>query len=249
MAFSDTLTHMLPAVGMLAYGPAGAGVGTILAGAAGRAQANKLENAAAAAEKAIPMYDPHQLSLINEVDRTRRAFQAGTDPHTSSATRSLLQTGSTVGGNVLRAGGPDVIQNLLRSQSATQQAIGKVAAGTAGAANDLLSLKGRLVDNAAERVYGQQRRRADDLLARAARSRQDANNNMLAGVPFLPQIGVSRSAPTSPFSELFGDILSGGSSRSTVEMPSGQPGSMLPSSYKLGDLTMGPPPVNFGFGY
>ena len=243
MAFSDFLTHSLPAVGQLAFGPVGAGAGTILAGALGQAGASDLERQAKAAQGDITSNSPGQIAQINDVTRRERAFSAGTDPITSNAIRQTMQAGSMVGYNLLRAGGADVTQNLLRNQSATQQAIGRHAAAGADGSINLLALKGRLIDNAQERTSRDMKIRADNLMAQAAVARQDSRNNMLAGVPFLPQLGIGtkKTTPVSPFMEIFGETLSGAQSRGGS--------SSLGSGYQLGDLTNTQNPINFGFGY
>lgn len=214
MAFSDLLMHSLPAVGQIAGGPVGGAVGTLAAGVLGQFAADGQQKAADAAVNAIPMYDPKQLSYMNDVQRTERAFRAGTDPNTTNAIRQAVQAGGQVGANLVRAGGTDVFSNLLRGQAATQQAIGRYSAAAGAEANNVMNMRGRLVDNMAARVYSQQRMRADDLMAKVARTRQDANNNMLAAVPMLPQVGLKKS--TTPFQDIFGqpDGALGGSWRS-----------------------------------
>lgn len=187
MAASDFLLGALPVAGTILGGPIGGAAGTLAAGLIGQGVADKKQKAYNKAEGAIPMVDPTQQAYLARVRQQERAMRAGTDPSSAMAQRLAGNIAGQTQSNLLRAGGPGMANNLLRSQAALGNQIGQIGANAATGADRLLSYQGGLIDNMANRVYQRQREIRNQALARYEQSRQDANNNIAASVGLLPQ--------------------------------------------------------------
>ena len=241
MALFDTLTNLLPAVGTVLGGPVGGAIGTIAAGAVQGNQANKLMDKMWAQDNQIPLYDPMQQAALQKVRQQEKQFRAGTDPNSALANRMVGQAAAQTQANLMRGGGPGLVQNLLTSQRTAGNQYAQIGANAAAAANQMLPMELNLVGDMAKRAYDRQRYRRDIYFAQAEQRRQDANNNMMAGIGLLPQLDVS--------GVLGGRAATPVSAPQTMARTMGTSASVgLPTNYRLGDLAT-KPAYNYGFGY
>ena len=272
MALFDTLTNLLPAAGTVLGGPVGGAIGTMAAGALQGGQANKLMDKMWAQDNQIPLYDPMQQAALQKVRQQEKQFRAGTDPNSALANRMVGQAAAQTQANLMRGGGPGLVQNLLTSQRTAGNQYAQIGANAAAAANQMLPMELNLVGDMAKRAYDRQRYRRDIYFAQAEQRRQDANNNMMAGIGLLPElnigdglIGMMRKKASSPAPA---SGVSGFTSlMNRTAMASGAPGTPMPSAalpanYSLGDIATSKQmpigslgyatpvaPTNFGFNY
>lgn len=161
-------------------GPWGALIGGIAGGIHGifkGAEAAKLRKDYEKKEKNIPLYDPMQIAYLNNVTQQERLMRSGMDSSSALAARLQGNAGAQTQANLVRAGGPNVVQNLLRSQAVTQNQNAVVGANASQAAGDLMRLRGRLIDNIAERVYSRQREIRNQAMDKYALAAQGIKNN------------------------------------------------------------------------
>lgn len=212
-------------------GPWGALIGGIAGGIHGiikGAEAAKLRKDYEKKEKALPLYDPTQIAYLNNVAQQERLYRSGMDA--SSALAARLQGNATAQTqlNLLRAGGPSTVQNLLRSQAVGQNQAAIIGANGSQAANDLMRLRGRLIDNIAERVYSRQREIRNQAMDRYALAAQGIKN----------QAGSAMGA--IPGQETFGGMFGGGRQKQVPQQQGAQMGSpAYTSSYT--DRSLGQP--------
>ena len=183
MALSDVLGSALPAAGFLLGGPAGAAVGAFAGGLAQNSAANRKMGEWNQLDRAIPLNDP---------------YRAGADPSTALANRMAQQAGAQTQSNLVRSGGPGIVQNLLSSQNVTQRNLAQAGALAAQGADRMLGMQGDLTNMMAQRRYDRQRYRRDLALMQGQQMRQDANNQMMSAIALLPQAKIG------------GGLLSGG---------------------------------------
>lgn len=139
-------------------------------------------------DAAIPLDDPEQRSILNRLGNQERYYRAGTDTNTAYANRLAMNAGAQAQTNLVRAGGPGIIQNLLSSQAVTGRQLGANAAQAAGMANQMLGMQGDLVNLMAQRRYDRQRYRRDLSLMQGTQYQQDANNHTQAGITSATQL-------------------------------------------------------------
>ncbi len=109
--------------------------------------------------------------------------------NTAYANRLANSAGAQAQANIVRAGGPGIVQNLLSSQMVTGRQLGANAAQAAGMANEMLGAQASLVNLMAQRRYDRQRYRRDQALLESQQYRQDANNYTHAAISGLGQNG------------------------------------------------------------
>lgn len=215
MAFSDTLISALPAIGTVAGGPVGGAVGGLTAGLLMGADADKQRREYDRAERAIPLQDPAQVSLLDQVRRDRKALRAGTDPMTSYRLMEARNQGQQTAANIARnsGGSTGALQSgLMRVNDSTNRAIAGAGAIASQRADNILNMEGSLVNSMADRLYQRQLSRANLIWGEYARRREDGNRQALAALGLLPQLGwkgafaspsqremgrLSREAPTA----------------------------------------------------
>jgi len=198
MALSDVLGSALPAAGFLLGGPAGAAVGAFAGGLAQNSAANRKMGEWNQLDRAIPLNDPAQQSYLGRLERQERQYRAGADPSTALANRMAQQAGAQTQSNLVRSGGPGIVQNLLSSQNVTQRNLAQAGALAAQGADRMLGMQGDLTNMMAQRRYDRQRYRRDLALMQGQQMRQDANNQMMSAIALLPQAKIG------------GGLLSGG---------------------------------------
>lgn len=124
----------------------------------------------------IPLDDPEQRGYLNKLARQERHYRAGTDPNTALANRLAQQSGAQAQSNLVRAGGPGIVQNILSSQNVTNRGLAANAAQAAGMADNMLGMQGQLTNLMASRRYDRQRYRRDLNLMQGTQHQQNANN-------------------------------------------------------------------------
>ena len=207
MAFSDVLGLALPAAGYALGGPIGGAIGSFAGGLAMNAAAGNKMKEFERRDKGIPMDDPEQRGYLNRLARQERMYRAGADPNTGLANRLAQQSGAQAQSNLVRAGGPGTVQNLLSSQNITNRGLAANAAQAAGMADRMLGMQGELTNMMANRRYDRQRYRRDLALMQGQQYQQNANNLMSSGLGLAAQgmganfrglLGGTRSEAGSP---------------------------------------------------
>lgn len=181
------------------FGPVGAGIGAGVGLAEGilkNSANNKLQKAYSQAEGNIPLYDPNQQAYLSQVRQQERNLRAGTDASSAMAQQLAGNVNAQTQGNLLRAGGTGVVNNLLRAQAGMGNQIAGIGAQAGGQANGLLGAQGTLISNMAERVYQRQQQIRNQALDRAEQGRQDAMNTTMAAIGAAPSIA---GGITNPF--------------------------------------------------
>ncbi len=190
------IENFLPLLGTVAFGPMGGAVGTAAAGAIGMGRAKGFESEYNQADKNVHPIDPMQLAYMNELKRQEKTYRAGTDPSAGFAMSGVRDTGAQTMSNIRRAGGG--VGDLLRSQRVSDRGYAEISARSSGIANQLLGMRGGVVNDISDRVFGEQKYHRGMKYAQWQNAQQDANNNIQAGVGMLAQ-GI-------PDEGLFGDI-------------------------------------------
>lgn len=193
MALSDSLISALPAIGTIAGGPVGGAVGGLASGLIMGAQADKQKKAYQKAESAIPLQDPGQVALLDQVRRDRQALRAGTDPMTSNLVGQIRNQGQQTASNLARNSGGSsgmLTSNILRANEGSSRAIAGAGAMASQRADSLLNMQGSLVNSMADRLYNRQLSRANQIYSEYARKREDANRTTMAAIGLLPQAQV-----------------------------------------------------------
>lgn len=124
----------------------------------------------------IPLNDPVQQTFLNRLNQQERYYRAGSDPNTALANRLTQQAGAQTQSNLVRAGGPGTVQNLLSSQNVTNRGLAGNAAQAAGMADNLLGMQGQLTTLMANRRYDRQRYARDKALMQGQQYQQNSNN-------------------------------------------------------------------------
>lgn len=204
MALTDVLGAALPAVGSI-WGPAGTAIGSFAGGLVQNAAADSKKNEWNKLDSQIPLNDPQQQQFLSKVEGQERQYRMGADPNTSLANALARQAGGQTQTNLLRAGGPGTVQNLLSSQNVTNRALASNAAQAAGMADNMLGAEGSLINLMAQRRYDRQRYRRDIAQHQAEQGQQDANNQMMASIGMIPTLvgglggigtGINKAAQT-----------------------------------------------------
>jgi len=167
------------------FGGVGAPIGAVLGAAYGGFQgqrANKLQTAADKAQAAVNPVDPNQVAILDRMRRQEQAFRAGTDPSSAFAMRDIGARTAQTQRNIVQAGGPGVVGNLLRSQAIGNQGSAGVGAQAGTLGNQIMGLSLELRNLISKRVYDYQQRNRDMAMARAEQATQDVKNLLAGGI-------------------------------------------------------------------
>lgn len=166
---------------------AGAGIGAISGLLQGQ-QAKRLNKQYDAAEKAIQATDPAQMAFLNRLRQQERAFRTGTDKSSAFALNQAQNVNANTQANLLRAGGAGAVNNLLRSQAVSNNAIANIGAQAAGQANQLMELQSGIINQIANRNFARQRELRNQAMSRAVNSRQNLQNMFQGALAMVPGI-------------------------------------------------------------
>lgn len=154
-------------------------------------KAKRLSAQADKANAAIPLEDPQQAGFLSEVRRRQRALDAGTDPMTAARTRAINNAGFQTQMNVLRAqSGPGAVSNILRAQKGINAGLQDAGAQAASRADQYTGMIGNVIGDMSKRRYALQSYQRDKLAAEAAAMRQGANENLMAAIAAVPDVGM-----------------------------------------------------------
>ena len=136
--------------------------------------------------------DPEQRGYLNRLAMQERLYRSGGDTGTAYANRLAGNAGAQAQANIARAGGGQgLVQNLLSSQAVTQRQYGANMAQTTDRADNMLGLRGQLINMMAQRRYDLQRYKRDREMALWAQKKQLSNNLISSG---MSQFNQSMSA-------------------------------------------------------
>jgi len=215
-------------------GPIGMGVGAgvgLLSGIFSGQQANRLERDYKKAEGALQPNSPDQINYLNAIRQQERAFRTGTDPSSGFAMQNLRNAQSQTQANLTRAGGPGVVNNLLRSQAITNQGFANVGANAADRANQLMQFRGGLIDNIQARQYARQRELRNQAMERSASAAQNIQNTFQGALAMIPEMTAKFGAPKAP-------AKGGAPGRTFDPLAATSPGvgTFYPGAYNAGDM-------------
>lgn len=155
-------------------------------------KARRLSSAADKANAQIPMEDPQQAAFLSEVRRRQKALDAGTDPMTAARTRAINNAGMQTQMNVLRAqAGPAGVSNVLRAQKQINAGLQDAGAEAAQRADNYTGMIGSLIGDMSKRRYALLSYKRDKLAAEAAMMRQGQQDNLMAAIAAIPDIGMN----------------------------------------------------------
>lgn len=211
----------------------------------------------------IPLYDPMQQAALQKIRRQESYFRAGADPNTALANRLAGQAAAQTQANLMRGGGPGLVQNLLSSQRVAGDQYAQIGANAAAAANQMLPMELGLVGEMAKRAYDRQRYKRDVYFAQAAQKQQDANRSINAAISSAGNILAAYSGPAGAAkSAAAGSAKAVTAPSAGVNFRSATNPFMMdmsrfaqgigfdPSSYSLGSIgRANRPATNFGLGY
>jgi len=149
------------------------------------------------AEAGVNPIDPGQIAFMNRLRQQERAFRAGTDPSSAFAARGVQAAGQQTQQNILRAGGPGAIGQMLRAQQGVNQGMAGIGAQAAGMGNQLTGMQFGLQNMISERVYQRQRELRDQAMARFEQGRQNLNNMVSGTIATLPDMFASFTPRTT----------------------------------------------------
>ena len=181
-------------------GPWGALIGGVVGGVAGGFQgsaAKKKREAADKANAAVNAEDPRQMAYLDRLRRQERYFRNGNDTQTAFAIRNAKQVLGNTQNNLLRAGGPGVVGNLLRANVATGNTIAGISAQAQDNADRAMYAQGGLIGEIANRKYERQREVANQAMANSVAARQDLNNQLAGGLSGAGYINAMKSRQKS----------------------------------------------------
>jgi hypothetical protein len=177
----------------------GMGLNVARAGAAAF-QTKGLKNDFMKADAAVNPIDPNQTAFLNRLRSQEQRFRAGTDPSSAWAMQNLNQQDAQRQRNLLRAGGPGSVGNLLRSGQIAGQGAAQVGAQAAAQGNQLVGMQMGMTNLIADRVYNRQRELSNRALGFWQQNRQDVQNAISGITAMLPEIGSqtqwNKNAPT-----------------------------------------------------
>lgn len=165
----------------------GAGVG-LLSGIFQGSRANKLQSQYDKAEAALQPVRPEEYAYLNRVRQQERAYRTATDPSSASALGQTRGVGSQTQTNLLRAGGPGAIGNILRAQAGTNQAVGAIGANAARQADSLMGMQGSLITNMSQRLYDRQRELRNQAMERSVSAQQNIQNMFSGALAMIPSM-------------------------------------------------------------
>lgn len=179
------IENLLPLIGTAAFGPAGGAVGTAVAGVIGGERAKGFEDQYNEADRRVNPQDPMQMAMIGKLDRLERQYRAGTDPSSSFGMAGVRDMGTQLMTNTLRAGGG--VGDLMRGARVSDRGYADIASRAPGIANQLLSMRGGIVNDIANKVFGEQKYHRGMKYSQWQNAQQDSNNNMQAATGMLAQ--------------------------------------------------------------
>lgn len=179
------IENLLPLIGTLGFGPAGGAVGTGIAGAIGQGKAKSFEDQYNLADKNVNPIDPGQVAMMAALKRQEGAYRAGTDAAAGFGMSGVRDMGVQAMSNIRRAGGG--VGDLLRSQRVSDRGYADIAARSSGIANQLLGMRGGIVNDIANKVFGEQKYHRGMKYSQWQNAQQDANNNLQAATGMLAQ--------------------------------------------------------------
>lgn len=165
----------------------GAGVGAI-AGAFQGTRANKLQSQYEKAEAALQPVRPEEYAYLNRVRQQERAYRTATDPSSAFALGQTRNVGTQTQTNLLRAGGPGAVGNILRAQAGTNQAVGAIGANAARQADSLMGMQGTLIRDMSQRLYDRQRELRNQAMERSVAAQQNIQNMFSGAMAMLPSM-------------------------------------------------------------
>jgi len=172
----------------------GTAIGAVVGGVAGGfqgANAKKKREAAEKANAAVNADDPQQVAYLERLRRQERYFRNGNDTQTAFAIRNAKQVLGNTQNNLLRAGGPGVVGNLMRANVATGNTIAGISAQAQDNADRAMYAQGGLIGEIANRKYERQREVANQAMARSVAARNDLNNQLAGGLSSMGSLGMS----------------------------------------------------------
>jgi hypothetical protein len=145
------------------------------------------------ADAAVNPIDPNQTAFLNRLRSQEQRFRAGTDPSSAWSMQNLNQQDAQRQRNLLRAGGPGSVGNLLRSGQIAGQGAAQVGAQAAAMGNQLVGMQMGMTNLIADRVYNRQRELSNRALGQWQQNRQDVQNAISGITATLPEIGSQTS--------------------------------------------------------
>ena len=173
------------------FGLWGMAAGALLGGVSGGlggSNAKRLENEYKKRESEVQTTDPAQMAFLSRLRNQERNFRAGTDASSGFAAQQARNVGATTQANLLRAGGPGVVNNLLRAQAGTNQAMAGIGANAAQGANQMMLAQGSLIGQIADRKFQRQRELRNQAMERAVSQGQNVQNLFAGSLAMLPGI-------------------------------------------------------------
>lgn len=175
----------------------GMGVNAVRAGiAAGKNK--RLKSDFERADAGVNPIDPNQIAFLNRLRAQEQRFRAGTDPSSAFAMMGARNMGAQTQSNLLRAGGPGSVGNLLRAQQMTNQGIAGIGAQAAAAGNQLVGMQQGMTNLIADRVYNRQRELSNRALAMWQQNRQDVQNAISGITSTLPDMAMNTMWKQNP---------------------------------------------------
>lgn len=150
------------------------------------------------ADAGVNPIDPNQIAFLNRLRSQEQRFRAGTDPSSAFAMQGVQQQGAQTQRNMLRAGGPGSVGNMLRAQQVTNQGAAGVGAQAAAMGNQLLGMQQGMTNLIADRVYNRQRELSNRALAMWQQNRQDVQNAISGITSTLPDMAMNTMWRQSP---------------------------------------------------
>lgn len=175
-------------------GPWGMGAGAVIGGISGLMQgknAKRLDKQYQMAENAVNPIDPGQQAYLQRLRQQERNYRAGSDATSAFAAQQARNVGATTQANLLRAGGPGTVSNLLRAQAGTNNAFAQIGANASQGANQVLGMQGGLINQIAERRYNRQREIRDQAMERSVSARQNLQNMFSGALAMVPGMTAS----------------------------------------------------------
>jgi hypothetical protein len=140
------------------------------------------------AEGAVNPMDPMQMSFLNRQRAMEQRFRAGTDPSSAWAMQNVNQQDAQRQSNLLGAGGPGAVGNILRSGQIAGQGAAQVGGQAAAMGNQLVGMQMGMTNLIANRIYDRQREVRNQALARWQQNRQDVQNAISGLTATLPDM-------------------------------------------------------------
>lgn len=232
-------------------GPWGMGIGAGIGAISGMFQgqrANKLQSQYEKAEAALQPVRPEEYAYLNRVRQQERNFLAGTDPAAAFSAMGARNVGAQTQRNIVRAGGPGVIGNLLRAQAGTNQGIAQIGANSASQAMSLMGLQGTLMRDLSTREYARQRELRNQAMERSVAAQQNIQNMFSGALAMLPSMtggfggGAKGAAKASPVAPMAGQTYNPGGMIGSTYVPG------VNTGVNYGGLGTGvqTPPINYG---